>query len=56
MLDYKNIIESKDKEVFSPVDGTYNPLSYNNIKHMNAVKAQNKQNSAIAGMFSSLFK
>ena len=56
MLDYMNVLTSKDKEVRDPVSGHAFPMSVNDVHAEIAKKEQSKQDNEIASMLTSLIK
>lgn len=56
MLEYQNILTSKDKEVRDPVSGYSYPISVNDMHAERAQVEQRKQDSNLASMLSSMIK
>lgn len=56
MLEYHNILKSRDKEVRDPVSGYSYPMSVNDMHAERAQQKLGKQDSQIASMLASIMK
>lgn len=56
MLEYQNILSSKDKEVRDPVSGDSYPMSVNDMHAERAQVKLNEQEGEIASMLASIVK
>ena len=56
MLDYQNILTTKDKEVRDPVSGYSYPMSVNDMHAERAQVESSKQDDSLASMLSSIIK
>lgn len=56
MLEYHNILTSKDKEVRDPVSGYSYPMSVNDMHAQRAQVELNKQETQFASMLASMIK
>lgn len=56
MLDYQNVLTSKDKEVRDPVSGFSYPMSVNDMHAERAQVELNMQEAQFASMLASMIK